>query len=145
MELDITLYAPPLPGGAYDSVNVRNNNAFVAIQFPIQADQPLYIGRLGSKLSSKEGYEAAQLAARNVLSQIRQYVGFERIAGLNHLDIYYQAHEEWDEGPYVADGASELFLNVLKEKGRHSRSIFGVHKLPRNFCVGITASFSLAS
>ncbi|WPP48866.1 RidA family protein [Catalinimonas niigatensis] len=144
-ELEITLYPPPLPGGTYDSVNIRNHVAFVAIQFPIRADQYLYVGRLGNKLSSKEGYQAAQLAAKNILSQIHQYVGFEKVAGLNHLDIYYQAHEDWDEGPFVADGASELFLKVLEEKGRHTRSIFGVHKLPRNFCVGITASFSLIS
>lgn len=63
--------------------------------------------------------------------------------GLNHIDGYYQSVDGWDDAPIVVDGASELFVKVLKDAGKHSRAIFGVHKLPRNFSVGLTVSLTL--
>ena len=133
------------PGGNYVSVNIRNNIAYVAIQFPIQNENYLYQGRLGDDISTEEGYKAMELCALNVIAQIERKVGFDQVIRLNHIDAYFQAVENWDESPKVVNGASDVFVNVLKEKGEHSRAIFGVHKLPRNFSVGLTASFTLAN
>jgi enamine deaminase RidA (YjgF/YER057c/UK114 family) len=141
--LGITFGDVPKPGGSYVAVNVRGNIAYVAIQFPIKQDQFFFIGRLGKEVTTEEGYEAARLAALNVLGQIEKFVGLERIVGLNHADIYYRATEEWDEGPRVANGASDLFLSVLGNKGEHTRAIFGVEKLPRGFSVALTTSFTI--
>lgn len=131
------------PGGNYVSVNIRENMAYIAIQFPILNDVYLYQGRLGEEISTAEGYKAMELCALNVLAQVDAKVGFERLIGLNHLDAYFQSGEAWDESPKVVNGASDLFVKVLGNKGKHSRAIFGVHKLPRNFCVGLTASFTI--
>lgn len=140
----IILEDPPKPGGSYVSVNIRAHIAYVAIQFPIKAGNFLYTGRLGKELTTEDGYEAAKLAATNVLAQVNKYIGFEKIVGLNHVEIYYQAYGDWDEGPIVANGASDLFIKILGDKGQHSRAIFGVDKLPRNFCAGLTTSFTVA-
>ena len=131
------------PGGSYESVNVRAQVAYVAIQFPILNGEFLYQGRLGAELNTEEGYKAMQLCALNVIAQLHAKVGFDRVEGLNHLEACYQSADAWDEAPKVVNGASDLFLRVLGDKGRHSRSIFGVHRLPRNFCVGLTTSFTL--
>ena len=131
------------PGGSYVSVNVRGNIAYVAIQFPIKNGDFFHQGRLGKELTTKEGYKAMELCAMNVLSQINDKVGFDNIAGLNHLDVYYQAIDPWDEAPKVVDGASDLFLKILGERGKHSRAIFGVQRLPFNFSVGLTTSFTI--
>ena len=142
--LKLALPEVSTPGGNYTSVNIRANIAYVAIQFPIVDNEYLYQGRLGDNMSTEEGYRAMELCALNVLAQINSKVGFDRLVGLNHIDIYFQAGENWDESPKVANGASDLFVNVLEEKGLHSRAIFGVQSLPRNFSVGLTASFTLA-
>ncbi|MEO1023127.1 MAG: RidA family protein [Bacteroidota bacterium] len=131
------------PGGSYQSVNVRGSVAYVAIQFPIRNGEFLYQGRLGDERTTEDGIKAMELSAVNVIAQIHSKIGFDRIEGLNHLDAYYTSVDGWDEAPVVVNGASDLFLNVLGEKGRHSRAIFGVHHLPRNFCVGLTTSFTL--
>ena len=131
------------PGGNYLSVNIRANIAYLAIQFPIKNGDYLYQGRLGNEISTEEGYKAMQLCGLNVLAQIQAKVGFDKIIGLNHIDAYFQAAESWDQSPEVVNGASDLFVNVLGEKGKHSRAIFGVEHLPRNFSVGLTASFTL--
>lgn len=132
-----------IPGGNYVSVNIRENMAYIAIQFPILNDEYTYQGRLGAEVSTDEGYKAMELCALNVLAQVDKKVGFDHIIGLNHIDAYFQASEDWDESPKVVNGASDLFIKVLEEKGTHSRAIFGVQRLPRNFSVGLTASFTI--
>lgn len=144
-QLKLTLPNVSTPGGSYSSVNVRGDIAYIAIQFPILNEQYLYQGRLGEELTTEEGYLAMELCALNVLAQVGHKIGFDHIAGLNHIDIYFQAGTNWDDSPIVANGASELFTKVLEEKGQHTRAILGVHKLPRNFSVGLTASFTLAN
>ncbi|WBX71091.1 RidA family protein [Tenacibaculum retecalamus] len=131
------------PGGSYVSVNIRGKIAYIAIQFPIINEKYLYQGRLGNEISTAEGYKAMELCALNVLAQVDAKVGFDNIEGLNHIDAYFQSGDNWDDSPAVVNGASDLFVDILEEKGQHSRAIFGVEKLPRNFCVGLTTSFTL--
>ncbi|MDW7695647.1 RidA family protein [Flammeovirgaceae bacterium SG7u.111] len=130
------------PGGSYTSVNVRGNIAYIAIQFPILNEEFLYTGRLGDELTTEQGYKAMELCALNVLAQVENKIGFDNIVGLNHIDAYFQSGKDWDDSPKVVNGASDLFVKVLEEKGQHSRAIFGVEKLPRNFSVGLTTSFT---
>ena len=141
--LGISLATPPKPGGSYVAVNIRANIAYVAIQFPIAEGKFIHPGRIGRDITTEQGYEAAKTAAINILSQINESVGFERLEGLNHLDIYFQADDNWDEGPKVANGASDLFLSVLGDRGKHTRAIVGVHKLSRGHCVAVVASFTI--
>jgi len=141
--LNLSLPDVSIPGGNYVSVNVRGKIAYVAIQFPILNEEFLFQGRLGDTLTTADGAKAMQLCALNIIAQIDAKVGFENVVGLNHIDAYFQAHQKWDESPKVVNGASDLFVNVLAEKGVHSRSIFGVESLPRNFSVGLKSSFTL--
>jgi len=131
------------PGGSYVSVNIRENIAYIAIQFPILNEEFKFQGRLGNEISTEDGYKAMQLCALNVLAQVNKKIGFDKVVGLNHIDAYFQSGKDWDESPKVVNGASDLFVKVLKEKGKHSRAIFGVEKLPRNFSVGLTASLTI--
>ncbi len=143
-ELGLTLPPISTPGGNYVSVNIRGNIAYLAIQLPKDGSNWLYKGRIGSELSNEEGYKAMQLCALNVLAHIEYTIGAERLVGINHMDAYYQASDDWeDDAPKVVDGASDLFVKVLEDKGKHSRAIFGVDKLPRNFAAGITCSLTL--
>ena len=142
-KLNLELPEVSTPGGSYVSVNVRGNIAYIAIQFPILNTEYRYQGRLGNEISTEQGYEAMKLCALNVLAQVEAKIGFNNIVGLNHIDAYFQPGANWDDSPIVVDGASDIFVKVLEEKGQHSRAIFGVEKLPRNFSVGLTASFTV--
>ena len=139
-QLGLSLPEPSAPGGSYVSVNVRGHIAYVAIQFPIRNGEYLYQGRLGKEVSTADGYQAAQLCTLNALAQLNKHVGFDRLVGINHFDAYFQAAPDWDDSPQVVDGASDLLTQVLGERGQHSRAIFGVERLPRDFCVGLTLS-----
>ncbi|WP_298486744.1 RidA family protein [uncultured Maribacter sp.] len=141
--LNLKLPKVSMPGGNYVSVNIRENIAYIAIQFPILNEEFLYQGRLGNEILTEQGYKAMELCALNVLSQVENKIGFDKIVGLNHIDAYFQSEENWDDSPIIVNGASDLFVKVLEEKGKHSRAIFGVEKLPRNFSVGLTTTFTI--
>jgi len=142
-ELGLKLPEISTPGGSYVSVNVRENIAYIAIQFPILNDEYKFQGRLGNEISTEEGYKAMKMCALNVLSQVEKKIGFDKIIGLNHIDAYFQSGTDWDSSPIVVNGVSDLFVKVLEKKGNHSRAIFGVEKLPSNFSVGLTTSFTI--
>jgi len=142
-ELNLELPNISTPGGSYSSVNIRGSIAYIAIQFPIKNGELKYQGRLGDDLSTEQGYQAMQMCALNVLAQVHQKIGLENIVGLNHFDAYYQAGDSWNDAPKVVDGASDLFLKVLEDKGTHSRAILGVEKLYGNLCVGLTCTFTI--
>lgn len=142
-ELNLELPNVSTPGGSYSSVNIRGSIAYIAIQFPIKNGELKYQGRLGDDLSTEQGYQAMQMCALNVLAQVHQKIGLENIVGLNHFDAYYQAGDSWNDAPKVVDGASDLFLKVLEDKGTHSRAILGVEKLYGNLCVGLTCTFTI--
>ncbi|MDR3711664.1 MAG: RidA family protein [Puia sp.] len=144
-KLGISFANLPKPGGSYVAVNIRGNIAYVAIQFPIRDGHFYHIGELGKEVTTEQGYEAARMATTNVLGQIDRFVGFDRLVGLNHADICYRAAKDWEEAPRVADGASDLFLEVLGDMGKHTRAIFGVDKLPRGFCMSLTTSFTISN
>ena len=142
-KLGLKLPNASTPGGSYVSVNIRENIAYIAIQFPILNEEFKFQGRLGNEISTEDGFKAMELCALNVLAQVDKEIGFDKIIGLNHMDAYFQSAPDWDNSPIVVNGASDLFVKVLEEKGRHSRAIFGVEKLPRDFSVGLTTSFTI--
>ena len=144
-QLGLTLPEASTPGGSYVSVNIRGNIAYVAIQFPILNEEYLHQGRLGDTIATEAGYQAAQLCALNVLAQLEKHIGLDHLIGINHFDGYFQAGTGWDDAPQVMDGASDLFVRTLEEQGKHTRAIFGVDRLPRNFCVGLTATATVQS
>jgi enamine deaminase RidA (YjgF/YER057c/UK114 family) len=142
-ELGLTLPPPSRQGGNYVPLNIRGNIAYMAIQLPKNGDQLLFKARVGQALTTEDGYQAMQLCALNILSHIHHTLGLERLVGINHLDAYFQAYGDWDASPKIVDGASDLLVNVLGEKGVHSRAIFGVESLPRNFSAGVTCSMTI--
>ncbi|TNE79923.1 MAG: RidA family protein [Bacteroidetes bacterium] len=144
-ELGLNLPQISTPGGSYTSVNVRGTIAYVAIQFPIWNEEYRFQGIIGDTITTEQATEAMQLCALNVVAQVEAKIGFENIEGLNHLDAYYRGTDQWDEAPKMVNGASDLFVKVLADKGLHSRAIFGVKDLPREFCVGLTTSWTLLS
>lgn len=143
LQLGLQLPEVAKPGGNYSTVNIRRGIVYIAIQFPKWNGDFLYQGVLGKELNTEDGYKAMQVCALNVLAQIHPLKELNENLELNHIEAIYRSIDSWDEAPKIADGASDLFIKVLENKGNHTRSIFGVSQLPKNFCVGLTCSFSL--
>ena len=125
-ELGFTLHSPPEPIGNYEAAVISGNMLYISGQLPLADGKLVYQGRVGSELTVSQGYRAAELAAVNVLAQIKKKLGtFERLMKIVRVDGYISSSTEFIEQPKVLDGASDLFKKVLGEKSGHARTVFG--------------------
>ena len=140
-ELGIVLPDPPRPAGNYQPWIFHDELLFLSGQLPIEGGKLRYLGQVGGELSEEEGYAAARLSALNVLAQIRAALGdFSRLATLLRVEGHVASAPGWNNAPAVLNGASDLFVSVLGERGRHSRTAFTPERLPLNLSIELVVS-----
>lgn len=111
---------------------------FVSGQLPIGDAGLLYPGRVGQEVTVEQAREAAVLAASRCLDVVRDELGsLDAVKGIARIGGYVSAGEGFVDAPAVIDGASQLALDVLGEKGHHARLAMGVASLPLGACVEI--------
>jgi enamine deaminase RidA (YjgF/YER057c/UK114 family) len=93
-----------------------------------------------------QGVEAARLCAIAVLAVLKEAVGgdFGRLAGCIQISGFVRSTSSFEEHSTVINGASDLLVSVLGEKGRHARAAIGVVSLPFGAAVEVSAQFQLA-
>jgi enamine deaminase RidA (YjgF/YER057c/UK114 family) len=135
-EIGLTLPNPPEPAGNYQPWILSRDLLYLSGQFPIENGAPRYSGRVGAELTEAEGYAAARLAALNVLAQIQAALGsFDRLDRLVRVEGHIASAPSWNNAPKVLNGASDLFVSVLGERGRHTRTAFTPAQLPLNLAI----------
>ncbi len=140
----ISLPYPPAPAGDYQAVVIRNGLGFVSGQFPFQNAGLVYTGRVGVELSEQEGRDACRIAAMNVLAQISKATDtFEQLSGLLRLDGFVASLDSFHGQPGILNAASQLFSEVLEDRGTHTRTAFSVPRLPLNASVELCVSFAV--
>lgn len=141
---DAWLPEPPPPAGLYEPVVIGNGLGYVSGQFPLRGGTLIHPGVVGRDVTEEEAHGAAELAALNVLAQVRRALGsLDRVATLLRVDGIVASAAGWTGQPRVLDGASEVFRRVLGERGRHARSAVGVPELPLNACVELVVTFAV--
>ncbi len=103
-------------------------------------------GKLGAEVSNEAGIEAAKLCALNVLAQIEAAVGdLDRgVVQCVRLGGFINAVPTFSALAPIMNGASDLMVAVLGDKGRHARSTVGVAELPLDAAVEVEAMFEVA-
>ena len=140
-ELGLKLPSASRPAGNYAPFVEAGGLLFISAQFPIENGTPKYIGRVGTDLSEADGYAAARLAALNVLAQVHAALGgFERLAQLVRVEGHVASAPDFNNQPKVLDGASDLFVSVLGERGKHARSAFAPARLPWDLAVELVVT-----
>jgi enamine deaminase RidA (YjgF/YER057c/UK114 family) len=130
-DLGLQLPEAPHPVGSYRATVIANGLLFVSGQLPLSNGVLKHRGRVGIELTDAAGGEAAQLAALNVLAQIRLALnGFDRLISLVRVEGYIASAPGWTHQPRVLDYASNLFAAVLGERGVHTRSAIATPQLP---------------
>ncbi|MBV9846112.1 MAG: RidA family protein, partial [Kutzneria sp.] len=95
-------------------------------------------GKLGEDLDVKDGRRAARLAALNALATLRAELGsLDRVARIVSVRGFVNAAPTFTEHTRVVDSASDLFVAVFGDRGRHARIAFGVSSLPANLALEI--------
>jgi enamine deaminase RidA (YjgF/YER057c/UK114 family) len=130
-ELGIVLPAPPTPLGTYVEATETGNLLFLSGILPVVNGKLAISGRLGENLSVKKGQEAARIASLNVLAAAKQHLGsLDRLKKLVKLTVLMATTEQFTEHAPVADGASNLFVQIFGPETGHVRLVYGVQSLP---------------
>ncbi|MCF5724301.1 RidA family protein [Pseudomonas syringae] len=143
--LGLTLPTPSQPAANYINYVISQNQLFVSGQIPLVDGNPAYIGRLGESLSNEEGAQAAELAALGLLGQLSEALGddLSRLVRTQRLGVFIASSADFKQQSAVANGASNLLVNALGDKGRHVRTAVGVSSLPAGVAVEVDAIFEL--
>src|SRR5712691_4849625 len=113
-ELGIVLPAPPTPLGAYVEASETGNLLFLSGTLPVVNRKLAIAGRLGENLSVKDGQEAARIASLNALAVAKEHLGdLDRLKKLVKLTVLIATTEQFVDHPPVADGASDLFVQIF--------------------------------
>jgi enamine deaminase RidA (YjgF/YER057c/UK114 family) len=134
-ELGISLPALPAPGGNYLSAKTVGNLIFLAGVISTGPDGVI-TGTAGLDRTVDEGYAAARACALTQLAVLRRHLGsLDAIKGLVSVSGYVNAVPGFPDSPRVINGASDLFVELFGDAGRHVRAAIGVTGLPRNALV----------
>jgi enamine deaminase RidA (YjgF/YER057c/UK114 family) len=144
-ELKLLLPPAPKPMGAYRTVVVSGNVAYVSGHAPLRADGSRACGRLGEDLDVEAGKAAARQCGLAILASLKAELGsLDRIGRLIKLFGMVNARSDFQQHPQVVNGCSELFIEVFgPERGLGARSAAGMSSLPGNIAVEIEAIFEV--
>lgn len=136
-EYGYELPMPKAPVATYIPVTRTGNIVYVSGQISSDASG-VSVGKLGDTMNVVQGGNAAELAAVNFLSQVVHSAGLDltKIRVLK-LTVFVNSTPEFSEHHLVANGASNLIVGVLGDKGRHARSAIGMAALPLGAAVEV--------
>lgn len=129
------------PAANYVSKVQVGDLLFISGQVPRQNGQAAWLGRVGDTLGEEDGRQAARQAALGVLAHIADAVGDDmaRVLRVVRLGVFVACTPEFQRQSIVADGASDLMVEVFGDAGRHARTAVGVASLPRGVAVEVEA------
>jgi enamine deaminase RidA (YjgF/YER057c/UK114 family) len=143
--LDLVLPEAKAPIGSYVPFLHLSGQLFVSGQLPLREGRIVAEGALGADLELSQGQEAARICAINILAQANAALGdLDRIVQLLRLNGFVNAAPGFADHPKVLNGASELMVEVLGNKGLHTRIAVGCASLPLNAAVEVDAIFAVA-
>lgn len=138
-KLAITLPVAAAPAANYVPFVQTGNLLYISGQLPMENGKLAQTGQLGAGVTTAEGQRAAELCAVNILAQASAALGgdLSRIARIVRITCMVSSTPDFYEQHLVANGASNLLVEVLGEAGKHSRVAVGMAALPLNASVEI--------
>jgi enamine deaminase RidA (YjgF/YER057c/UK114 family) len=117
-ELGLTLPNPPAAAGSYVP-SVRTGNL-------------LYCAGTICMVAVQTANKSAEICALNTLANIKAAVGsLDQVARIVFVSGFVNAVDGFADSPAVINGASDLFLKVFGEAGKHARAAVAVNGLPK--------------
>ena len=144
--LRIIIPSAPVPAANYVPCIISGNLAFVAGQIPFQDGKIIYTGKVGKDLDVSKAKEVARLCALNIIAVLKNALDGDltRIKKCVKLGIFVSCTENFNQQPEVANGASDLMIEVFGEIGKHARFAVGTNNLPRNVPVEVDGIFEIS-
>jgi enamine deaminase RidA (YjgF/YER057c/UK114 family) len=142
--LDLALPEAKVPVGSYVPFVHLDNQLIISGQLPFKDGGIAVTGKLGDDVDIAAGQDAARLCALTILAQAKVALGdLDRIVQLLRLNGFVSSSPGFADHPKVINGASDLMVEIMGDKGRHTRIAVGCASLPLNAAVEIDAVFAI--
>ena len=145
-ELQISLPTVSGPFGAYVPAKRIGNLIFVAGQLPMKDGKLTAVGQVPSRCSMDQAKAAARQCVINALAAVKAIEGsIDHLTGVARVGAFVSSDTGFVEQPKVANGASELLLELFGESGKHVRAAVGVNTLPLDASVEVEFVFTISN
>ena len=143
-QLGLVLPQVPSPVANYLPYRIAGNLLFLAGQGPRDEKGNTLSGKVGADVLVDEGYKRARLIGLQLISAMKMALGsLDRVDTVLKMLVMVNAVPDFKDHPKVADGMSNLFVEVFGENGRHARSAVGMGSLPNQISVEIEGVISI--
>jgi enamine deaminase RidA (YjgF/YER057c/UK114 family) len=144
-DLGIELPQPSKPGANYVPAVRTGDLIFLTGQLSQWNGERRFIGKLGREFGVEEGQQAARLCALNLVAQLRAALDgdLDRVARCVRIAGYVNSVPDFVGQSQVINGASDLFVEIFQDAGRHTRMAIGVSALPYDVAVEVEAVFEI--
>ncbi len=145
VELGLALPGAPAPVASYLPFRIHGDTLILAGVISARDGILTHAGQVGRDQTVEAGYAAARVCALNTLASIKAALGsLDRVREFLYVGGYVNAVAGFDQSPQVINGASDLFVQLYGERGRHARAAVAVAGLPRNASVEIQVTVAFA-
>ncbi|MEY4939021.1 MAG: hypothetical protein RIQ93_756 [Verrucomicrobiota bacterium] len=131
-ELGLTLPLPPSAAGSYVPT-VRTGNLLYCSGTICMVDGKMtHTGQVGKEQTVESAKKSAEVCALNTLANIKAAVGsLDKVSRIVFVTGFVNAVDGFTDSPAVINGASDLFVKIFGEAGKHARAAVAVNGLPR--------------
>lgn len=145
-ELGLTLPEPAKPVASYVPTVRTGNLVFCSGQLPFLKGQLLAIGPVPTAVDVPTAQAAAKQCVLNGLAALRAELGgdLSKLVRVVRIGVFVQSIDGFAEQPQVGNGASDLLVQILGDRGRHARTSVSVNALPLNASVEVEFLFEVA-
>jgi enamine deaminase RidA (YjgF/YER057c/UK114 family) len=145
-ELGLVLPSAPAPLASYVPVTISGNLAFVAGQVPVEEGKLQVSGKLGAEVDLQAGAAAARRCVLQALAALKAELGsLDRVHRIVKMSVFVASAAGFTDQPAVANGASDLLVELFGDRGRHARSAVGAAELPLGAPVEVELTVEIVS
>lgn len=142
--LGITLPPPAPPVASYIPARRAGAQVFVSGQIPFVNGTLMMTGRVPERVSLEQARACARQCALNGLAAAAAVAGgLDRLTGVVRVGCFVACGPEFTDHAKVANGASDLMLELFGESGRHARASVGCASLPLDAPVEVEFLFEV--
>jgi enamine deaminase RidA (YjgF/YER057c/UK114 family) len=142
-ELGVNLPPVTPPVAAYIPAVRTGNHVYVSGQVPVADGKVLATGKVGGEITPDQAKDLAARCALNILAAVDDLVGLDHVVRVVKVVGFVASADGFTAQPAVINGASEFFVDVFGDAGRHARSAIGVFELPLGVPVEVEAIFEV--
>jgi len=136
--LGLKLPDPPAAAGSYVPWVRVGNMLYLAGTISSFNGQLTHVGQVGKEQTVQTAYESAKICALNTLANIKAATGsLDAVKQFVLVTGFVNAVSGFTESPGCINGASDLFVQLYGDAGKHARAAVAVAGLPRGSTVEI--------